>query len=134
MSATNFNANTSLAYTPPGGPSNSGVAVLGIAGTYNAGQSGIIDIPSGTVVGTEFSVPFGSITSTKLLVIQNKMSSDVGVRINGAGSNNFKLAAGGIFMYASPSAPGSEKLTDVSIITTVDPTQTEQVLFFSFGD
>lgn len=134
MAADNFTATLSLQYTPPGAPVNSGVATLAAVGTYNANSVGTVDVPPGTVVGTTFSIPFSSIAAAKLCVIRNNMSSAIGIRINGAVANNFQVAAGGEFMYASPAAPGSDPLTSIVVVTTVDPTQIERISYWVFGD
>lgn len=134
MSADNFTSTLTLAYTPPGAPVNSGVASLALGGTYQAGQAGSIDVPSGTTVGTALDVPFGSVAKAKLLVVKNNLSSEIGVRLNSAVANNFNVPAGGIFSYVAPTAPTAVPLTAVELITTVDPTATERVLFWVFGD
>ena len=134
MPADNFTATLGLQYTPPAAPANSGVASLAVAGTYNAGQPGNIDVPSGTAISTVFPIPFGSVSDTKLCVIRNNMSSDLGVRINGAVANNFELAPGGVFMYAGSAAPATDPLTSVSVVTPAVPATLEKVLFWTVGD
>lgn len=134
MPAQNFTSTLSLQYTPPGAPVNSGVASLAAGGTYQAGQAGYIDIPPGTVVGTAFPVPFGSVSAAKVLVVRNNSAQEIGVRLNGAVANNFNIPAGGEFAYVVPSAPVSAPLTQVVIVTTVDPTATDTVLFWCLGD
>lgn len=132
--ADSFNVNLSLQYTPPGSAANSGVSNLAVTGTYEAGQAGSIDIPNGTVVGTEFAVPFGSVAVPKLLMIKNNMTSEVGVRLNGAVADDFKVPAGGVLCYAVPTGPTVDPISALSIATTVDPTNTERANFWLFGD
>ncbi len=134
MAADNFNATLNLKYTPPGSPPGSGVAALVVAGTYQAGQSGSTDVPPGTVVGTAFAIPFGSVTAAKLFVIRNNTSSEISIKLNSSGSANFNIPAGGEFVYSAPTAPDAVPLTAVSFLTTVDPTEIERVLWWCFGD
>ena len=134
MSADNFTATLNLQYTPPGAPVNSGVAALAIGGTYQAGQAGSIVVPPGTTVATVIPVPFGSVSKAKLFVVKNGLSADLGVRLKGAVTNTFNLPPGGIFSYEAPVAPAAIPLTQVDLVTTVDPTVTERTLYWAFGD
>ena len=130
----NFNLVSSITWTPPKAITNSGVSTLGTTGVYNAASVGTIDVPPGTVVGTVFSVPFGHIDSLKVIVIRNDMSSDIGVRINGSVTDNFEIAAGGELHYMAPTAPATTPITSLSVVTTLDPAQTESIYFWAFGD
>ena len=134
MAADNFSATFTFTYTPPNAPVNSGVASLAVSGTYQGGQAGSVDVPPGTTVGTVLSIPFGSVAAAKVLVIRNNMSSEVGIRLNGSGSNNFNIPAGGQIVYLVPTTPVAVPLTAASIITIVDPTAIERVNFWVFGD
>lgn len=136
MAASTFNSTLNIQYTPPSAPANSGVASLLVGGTYNGGQAGSIDIPTTIVVSppTVIPVPFGSVAAAKLLVIRNNMSSEIGVRLNGAVSNTFNLPPGGEFVYAAPTAPGAIPLTSADVIPTVAPTVIEKIDYWCFGD
>ncbi len=134
MAAKNFTSTLSLQYTPPSAPTNSGVATLAVTGTYNGGQSGTIDVPNGTTADTSFSVPFGSLASAKLLVIRNNMSTDIAVRLNGAVADSFRIAAGGQFAYMAPTAPSTVPITSAIVRNSADPTATEEIQFWAFGD
>jgi hypothetical protein len=136
MAASTFNSTLNIQYTPPSAPANSGVASLVVGGTYNGGQAGSIDVPTTIIVSppTVIPVPFGSVAAAKLLIIRNNMSSEIGVRLNGAVANTFNLPPGGEFVYAVPTTPGAIPLTSADVIPTVVPTVTEQIHFFVFGD
>lgn len=134
MAADNFTATLNLVYTPPGSPAGSGVAALAQAGTYQAGQAGSIDVPPGTTVATVIPIPFGSVSAAKMLVVKNNMANEVGVRLNGAGSNTFNIPPGGFFAYVVPTTPGAVPLTSASIVTTVDPSTTDRTNFYVLGD
>lgn len=135
MAAVNFTSTLSLQYTPPGAPVNSGVASLAVNGTYQAGQSGYVDIPPGTVVASVLPIPFGSVSAAKVLIVQNKGANEVGVRLNGHSVNDFNIPPGGSFAYIVPSEPGAVPLTSASIVTIVDPTTNpDAVYFWCFGD
>lgn len=134
MAADNFSATLNLQYTPPGAPVNSGVAALPVAGTYNAGQSGTIDVPTTVMIGDVLPVPFGSVAAGKLVVIRNNLSAEVGIRLNGAVANNFNLPPGGTFMYAAPTAPGAVPLARVDLVLTAVPTVVERIQYWTTGD
>ena len=134
MAADNFSAQLNLQYTPPGSTVNSGVASLAAAGTYNAGQSGTIDVPTTAQVGDAFPVPFGSVSAGKLVVIRNNLSAELSVKLNGSSTVNFNIPPGGEFVYVAPTAPGANPMISASLILTAVPTVVERVLFFVFGD
>lgn len=134
MAADNFTATLNLQYTPPGAPVNSGVAALSAAGTYQAGQAGTVDVPTGGTIGDTFDIPFGSVAKAKMLVVKNGLSSEVGVRLNGAGANNFNVPPGGVFAYVVPTAPLAVPLDSAELVITAVPSAIERVLFWCFGD
>jgi hypothetical protein len=134
MSADAFTATLNLQYTPPGAPANSGVAALAVGGTYNAGQSGTIDVTTGSTVGQVIPIPFGSVVAGKLVVIRNNLSAEIGVRLNGAVANNFNVPPGGMLAYAAPTAPGAVPLTRVDIVLTAVPVVTERTVYWTLGD
>jgi hypothetical protein len=134
MAADNFTATLSIQYTPPGSPANSGVASFASGGTYQAGQAGTIDVTSAATIGEVFPIPFGSVAAAKMLIVRNGLSAEVGVRLNGAGSNTFNVPPGGEFAYIVPTAPLAVPLTSVSLVTTAVPVSTERAIFAIFGD
>jgi len=125
---------TSVTYTPPKAAANSGQSTLGTSGVYNAAAVGSIDIPNGTIVGTVFSIPFNSVDNAKTVIIRNDMTSDVGVRLNGAVADNFELAPSGEMIISNPVAPGTTPITQIDVVTTADPTNLERLFYFVFGD
>jgi hypothetical protein len=126
--------NLSLVYTPPAAPANSGQAALASTHTYNSFNVGSIDVPNGTVIGTTFDIPLGSVEDLKTLMIRNNMTSEIGVRLNAAVANNFNIPAGGTFVYSVPTAPLAVPITEAVLVTTADPTNLERILFWAFGD
>ena len=134
MAADNFTAALNLQYTPPGSPANSGVASLPVQGTYNAGQSGTIDVPTTATIGDIYPIPFGSVQAGKLVDIRNNLSAEVSVKLNGSGSVNFNIPPGGEFAYLAPTAPTASPLASASVILTAIPLVTERFSYFVFGD
>jgi hypothetical protein len=124
----------SVQWTPPSAPANSGNATFNVVAQVNAQNVGQIDVQTTDAPATVFALPFGSVAAAKVLVIKNMMSSEVGVRINGAVANNFRVPAGGMVVYAAPVAPGAEPWTSVSVVTTATPAAIENVQFFIYGD
>ena len=123
-----------LQWTPPSAPANSGTATFNVVAQVNAQNVGQSDVQTSDTPGTAFPMPFGSVQAAKVMCIKNMMSSDVGVRLNGHGSNDFRVPAGGMVMYACPAAPGADPVSSASIVTTASPASVENVQFFIYGD
>lgn len=134
MAAAQYTVGLTAQWTPPNAAVNSGNASLAVQGTYNAQQVGQIDVQTSATPGDTFNVQFGSIAAAKLVIIKNMMSSDIGIRINGSVTDNFKLASGGEFVYAAPAAPSSSPLASLVVAITAAPTAVEQINTFVFGD
>lgn len=134
MAADTFTATLNLQYTPPGAPANSGVAALPVQGTYNAGQSGTIDVPTTVTIGDIIAVPFGSVQAAKLVVLKNNLSAELSVKLNGSSAVNFNIPPGGEFMYSIPTTPGASPFASLSVVLTAVPTLVERILYFVFGD
>jgi hypothetical protein len=124
----------SVQWTPPNAAVNSGNSSFQVQGPYNAQQVGQIDVQTTDIPGTIFPVQFGSISKAKVVIIKNMMSSEIGIRLNGAIANNFNLPSGGEVVYASPTGPAAVPLTAIDVVTTASPTATEQINTFVFGD
>lgn len=129
-----FSVNMTLQYTPPSAAANSGLATLAFTGTENAQSVGRLDVPNGTIIGTVLPIPFGAVGSAKVCVVQNLMSTAVGVRLNGAVADEFELGPGQAFALIG-GVPGSTlPLTQVDVVTTADPAATEFINFWVMGD
>jgi hypothetical protein len=131
---TNVTVTASVQWTPPSAPANSGTATFNVVASVNAQNVGQVDVQVSDPPGAVFPMPFGSIATAKVICIKNMMSSEVGVRINGHVTNDFRVPAGGIVMYAAPVGPNSEPWASASIVTTASPAAIEAVQFFVFGD
>lgn len=129
----NFTTTLGIQWTPPAAPDNSGNSTYTVQNTYVADNVGRIDIPNGTVIGTVFPIPFGGVGRGKMIVIKNKMTSDIGIRLNAAIANNFELGPDGEFAYITPTAPATTPLSSIDIVTTVDPTNLESVFYHCLG-
>ena len=130
----NFTTSTGIQWTPPSAASNSGNSVLATAGTEDAQSVGKIDVPPGTTAATVFAIPFGSVDAAKVCVVQNLMSTEVGVRLNGAVADDFTLGPGQKFSVDGPVAGTTTPITSVDVVTTADPAATEFVQYWVFGD
>lgn len=124
----------SVTYTPPKAAANSGQSTLGTSGAYNAASVGSIDVPNGTTPPTTFSVPFNAVDNAKTVIVRNDMTSDVGIRLNGAVADNFELGPAGEMIISSPTAPGTTPITQVDVVTTADPANLERIFYWVFGD
>lgn len=123
-----------IQWTPPGSAANSGNSTLTSVGTENSQSVGKIDIPAATVAPATYVVPFGSVSAAKTVIIQNLMSTEIGVRLNGAVADNFTLGAGQTFIISGPVAGTTVPITAASVLTTDAPTEVEYVNFWIFGD
>jgi len=123
-----------IQFTPPSAPVNSGTGTISTQAIYNSQNVGDIDVQITDASGTSFSIPFGSVGAAKVAIVKNLMSADIGIRINGSVADNFKLPSGGVFSYESSSAPGSDPLSSITVITTATPTQISNISYWVFGD
>lgn len=123
-----------ILYTPPSAAANSGNASFSTQASYNAQNVGQLDVQTSDAPATTFAIPFGSVSAGKIVMVRNMMSTEIGIRLNAAGSDNMKLPAGGEFVYAASVAPNATPLTAVTIVTTASPAQIENVMYWVFGD
>lgn len=127
---------SSVQWTPPSAPANSGQSAFTTQASYNAQNVGAIDVPSGTSPSTSFSIPFGSVGRARVLIVKSLMTSDVDVKINGSTDPIFTLAPGGSFRYEAPIDPstGTHPITSASFAVLVAPTNSESCNFWVMGD
>lgn len=132
--ASTATTNLTLQYTPPAGPANSATATFSVATAHNAQSVSNLDITSGTAPATTFAVPFGSVASAKILIIENATQDDIGIQLNTSGSDIFHLTAGGTFQIAMSADPSVTPLVDATVQILTSPTTTQSVKTFVFGD
>lgn len=124
-------------WTPPAAQTSSGNSAYTTQLQYNGQNVGELDIAASTAPNTVVPIPFGNVAQVKCLIIRNAMTSDIGIRLNGAVTDLCRLASGAEFVMAGPAAPSTAPLgliTSASIVTTASPLAVEQVQFFVFGD
>ena len=129
-----FSVTLTVQYTPPSAAVNSGLASVAITGTENAQSVGRLDVPAGTSIDTVIPVPFGAVDEAKVCIVQNLMSSAVGIRLNGAIADDFELGPGQTFALLGAVVGLVTPLTSLDIVTTVDPTVTEFCNYWVMGD
>lgn len=129
----NFTTSQGIQWTPPGAAANSGNSTLSTQGTENAQSVGKIDVVPATPIGA-IPVPFGMVGAAKLCVIQNLMSTEIGIRLNGHLTNDFTLGPGQRFSVDGPVAGSTTPLTSVEVVTTAAPATTEFINWWIFGD
>lgn len=137
MAASIATVGLTVQWTPPAAAVSSGNSSFSTQLQYQAQNVGNIDVPTTAAPATVFAIPMGSVDQAKCIIIRNALSADVGVRLNGAVADNFRLASGAEWALVSPTAPTGAPLglvTSVSIVTTATPLSIEQVFFFIFGD
>lgn len=69
-------------YTNPQGQAVA-PAPLSVACPYQAQLEGTIDVPDTTAASTELDIPFGSIAAATLVVVHNRLTQDIGIKVNG---------------------------------------------------
>jgi hypothetical protein len=131
---TNVTVTASIQWTPPSAPANSGNATFNVVSAVNAQNVGQIDVQTTDAPATAFPIPFGSVAAAKVILIKNMMSSEIGVRINGAVADTFRIPAGGWVMYAAPVGPNATPWSSATVVTTATPAAIENVQFFVYGD
>lgn len=102
---------------------------------FAASNSGYIDVPDTTTSATVYSVPFGTVASPTLVLLYNQTGQDMGVRLNAAMSNEYRLPTGGVALpIGCPAVAGGTPLTAVSVVTTGTQTGAGRVFYAVFGD
>ncbi len=126
---------TNFTYTGPSGntvtePQSS------VAAPYQSMHSGTLDVPPSTAPATAIPIPTGSIgTEITAVRIVNNLSLDIGIRLNGAVTDEYQVPPGGEFQYVTPVAATYLPLTAVSIATTAEQVEIdESVAYWVFGD
>ena len=134
MAATTATVTLSIQYTPPSAPANSGNVSYQVAATCQAQNVGQIDINPSDAPATLFVIPFGSIAAAKIFVLKNRGTLDIGVRLNGAVTDTFRIAAGGEWAYVMSAIPTAGTLTGVTVAVITSPAQVEYCEYMAFGD
>ena len=129
-----FTVNTTVQYTPPSAASNSGLATLATSGTENAQSVGKLDILSSITPGDVVAIPFGAVDAAKVCIVRNLMSTEVGIRLNGAVANDFTLGPGQKFQIDGAIAGTTTPLVSVDVELIAAPSATEFVQYWVVGD
>jgi hypothetical protein len=127
-------ANLSLVYSPPSGPVNSVTATMATACVHNAQNVGVLDVPAGTSPSTVFPIPFGSVSSAKLLVIKNTSNDEIGVQLNSSASDIYRISAGGFMAIGMSSDPTADAVTDATVTWINAAVSLQTIQFWVFGD
>jgi hypothetical protein len=134
MAASPFSLTLGITYTPPSAALNSGSSSFPVTGTYTAMNVGQIDVQATSLPGATVPVPFGSVAVAKAVLVKNVTLSDIGLRLNGSGSDTFQLSPGGEFLYAAPIAPGTSPMASATISIGTPPISDGAVHFIVLGD
>lgn len=115
MTTAVFNSN--LTYLPSGGGMLS--QALNLSGAYRAVSAGSVPVPAGTVVGTVIEIPFGDAASDcRAVLVRNETPIELGMRINDAEGDLYRLAPGAVFLHWSPAEPGSKPPWRITLSVT----------------
>lgn len=132
--AYNVVVSTSITWTPPFAPSNSGASTFSITASYNAQNVGNVDIPASTPPGTDFTVPFGTVDKAKVIALKNSGSKELELKINGAMASTFNIPAGAGVIYESSTEQATSGWTSATVTTTDTHTTIDPLQFWIFGD
>jgi hypothetical protein len=130
---TQFTATVGVQFTPPSAPVNSGVSSFASQGNYDAQNIGTVKIPSTMTPPTTYSIPFGLVGSAMMVIIENKMSASIGIKLNGSQTVNFDLAPSAVFMMSGSTVSSGVPLTAASFTVAAAPSTTEYCNYFVFG-
>lgn len=125
-----------LSYVGAGGNTvtESAQSILALYNGYNCGK---LDCPSGSVTGTEFAIPTGSLAeATAVLIKSNVSSCAIDVRCNGAtgGEAGFALGPSGAVFIGHGMTGQSGLLTGVSCFLAKSITGPMTISYWVFGD
>ena len=128
--------NSSIQWTPPSAPINSGQSTISITTTYNELNTGAVCVQVGASVGSVIPIPFGTVTKAKCFILKNTSLDDVDVSINGSLTPNFTLPSVSTVQYGCASNPtvGTHPIASVSLTTLTAPTSIDKIEFWVFGD
>lgn len=132
--AYNAVVSTSITWTPPFAPSNSGASTFSVTASYNAQNVGNVDIPTSTPPGTDFEVPFGTVDKAKVIALKNSGSKELELKVNGAVTSTFNVPAGAEVIYASSAEQAASGWTSATVTTTDTNTTIDSLQFWIFGD
>jgi hypothetical protein len=134
MAASTVTVTLGIQYTPPSAPANSGNVSYQVAASCQAQNVGQIDVGPTDAPATVFPIPFGSIEAAKVLIVKNRGSVDLGLRLNAALTDSFKIPPGGEFVFAAAAAPGTTPITSAAVAVITSPPASECCEYFAFGD
>lgn len=126
-----LNASLSLAvrYIGPGNTANN--SSMSVALTYEQSAAGYIDVPADVTMGTDFVIPFGTVTDPKCIVIQNLSGQDLDVTFGAAMAPSFTLPTGGVSMPLFASAVTT--LAGLKLTSTADGSAEGQISYIVLG-
>ena len=140
--SSNLVASLGLQFRAPGGANVS--EQIGVTAPFNAQSIGTLDIPAGTVSGTSFAIPFGSVASPKGLLLCNgsvvgglvvsDANLDMKVQVQAVSSGQFQLPAGGVLLLAQPVSATAVAVTGCNVVTTVAQVSAAQIDYAVWGD
>ena len=127
---------SSIQYTPPAAPTNSGIASFILQASYSAQQVGNISVVSGTAPAEEYSIDFGSVTVVKMLAIRNLTSADINIEINGVVTSLISMPPRAEIIYMTPIAAttGTHPIVSAKAIILVAATADESIQTWVMGD
>lgn len=124
-----------LQWTPPGAAANSGLSSFATTTNYNAQNVGEIDVQPTATPATVIPVPFGAVSSAKMILVRNMTSAEIGIRLNGANADTLSLPAGATFSISSATTATGTPVSSASVVlTTPSVTTIEKVYYYVFGD
>lgn len=132
MPTLNSTVTLGIQYSPPGAPVNSGAVSYSVTATSRAQSVGQIDVTSTDEVNDTFSIPFGSITDVKMVVVKNTSSNAYVLQVNAG--DTFQIPAGGEFAYAASTAASANKIESLSIKVVSVPATYDYIQYFVYGD
>ena len=122
---------SSVTYSPPGGGLLT--QAFGVTANYASASAGTVAI-SAKADPHPIAIPFGGIgADARGLVVRNNTAVDLGIRLNGATSDLYRLAPGGLIMHWAPASAGASALTACTVAPAVAAPSDGSIDYLVFG-
>lgn len=108
--------------------------VFNLSAGFRAIKAGSLAVPQGTPAGTLLEIPFGEAgADARAFFLRNDTSGDLGVRLNGACDDIYRIGRGGVFLHWSPSDVASNPLRQVALRVPREACEDGVVTFVVMG-
>lgn len=109
--------------------------MFNLSSGFRAMSAGSIPLHRGVEPGTLIEIPFGlAAAECRAIVVKNDTLNELGVRLNAATADLYRLAPGGVLFHWAPVAGGSDPLRRVALSVPLAPRDGGAVEYLVLGD